>query len=419
MLAKNKIILAVVGFVVVATSAIVIGRNIFHADVAGSVVISGNIYSQETKTALSGVQINLTSTFISESGNSPAPVTATTGADGTYTITAPDSTYTKIYYTKDGFWDNSGTIANSGDLSSMTINLAMKSGYGQEDLQINTLAANKQITFGLSLDPTDNNPNPYREITPNGTSFQESPTNVITAVQDSVKGLTNTSSIPAKTDLLGTLPVYLTGATATYFPENDKYYLFGGRSDNPTAVYEYDRNYPNNLPVTATLPAGTVALNNAASIYIPEISAILVVNTDGNIYLYQPNQNKFFPVGTTIKSKTVKVLRGRHLLYIFCEQADGKTNILSITLPPDVGACKDETCSIGNIVKILNTVPRTQFSPYFYTKDQTTPNGPNDRIFLAGGIENGQVVDTIMQILPIQITTGYATIVNKLVIIQL
>ncbi|KKQ72901.1 MAG: phospho-N-acetylmuramoyl-pentapeptide-transferase [Berkelbacteria bacterium GW2011_GWB1_38_5] len=168
---KRKIITSALAIIfVLAISFFVFRGSIFKAD-TGPYVLSGRIFAEDSKAPLSDVNIILTSTDT----NIP-PITAKSNLDGSYSISASANTFTSISFLKDGYWDLTGSVINSGNLSNMNLSLAMKSGFGQEDIEIATVKKGRPwetTRFGLSIQPTDNSPSGLKTIVPDGSTYQE------------------------------------------------------------------------------------------------------------------------------------------------------------------------------------------------------------------------------------------------------
>ena len=166
-----------------------------------------------------------------------------------------------------------GSVVNSGGLTNINLNMDMKTGFGKENIEIATVkkgGISDKVRFGLSIDPFDDSPSSLKTIVPDGNTYKESSAMSMMGYDPSKDNFTSQTTYPTQTTTIGKLPFTPSSeSNAAYSPDTDKYYLFGGPNPGDNHIYEYDRNFPNNLNQITDLPFAGPSL---ASIYVPEQS---------------------------------------------------------------------------------------------------------------------------------------------------
>lgn len=386
---KRKQIGLVLVILLLLGGLVLLSRNVFFADILG-VNFTGKIYGQDTKTPLSGVSI-----FVSSSNENADSVTATTDANGFYSLTLPDSSYNQVVISKDGYWDMAGNIINASGISRIEANLALKPGFGQEQIQLTTIKKERiggKTHFGLSLQPFDDSPASLKQIVPEGNSYKEKSAYSGLRGYDLEKNdFISSSDTPGQAVSLGNITNDLAHSSATYSPDTDRYYLFKDRK-----VYEFDRNAPNEL---SEINQSYDDFSGGASIYLPEYRLILIIS-GGHAWFFRPQNNQLITLDDmeVPEYDRQKFIRAKGNLFLLGElnAAPGKTGISSIALNEMLFAYTPDTCfqegkNCRLVVKRdLNVVNKTGLMPYYYPKE--------DKIYFLGGIngEDGKVSDKIL-----------------------
>lgn len=397
---------------VLAVSSFLVFKNVFKADVEGAYSISGVIYGQDTKAVLPDVSLSFGSPLAGRTD-----VVVKTDSTGRYTASIPDSSYDKVYITKDKYFDMEGAISNSGNFSQITANFALKSGFGKENIQIVTVKKTaflqKPRPFGLALQPYDDSPASLKQIIPDGNSYRE----------ERISGnFSNYSTLILKTVDAGQLPEELKEDTAVYTSVNDKYYIIGGKKPDGSisqVIYEYDRSSQKAMAV-ANLPQ---ALTNVSAVYLPEKKIVMIAGSKDNysqFYLFNPKDSTLYHhsslPGINLRYELIPLQDKILLIYKYQTKTRFFTLSYEFINPDSLAECQ---ASANNICRVLSK--ETNISPLDLYDVTPYYSVCKNKLYLIGGKDSSGTKNTIFELDGSVITNdkismiGFSAVTQKLI----